>query len=539
MTTTMTDLQTGKTFIFNDALPGRDAYEEALALGFEGTRAEWIASLRGLDFDPAQPNWENDRTYPPRAAVIHQNSFWFARVTNQTVEPGTDDDVWMKLVHGEDAATLGDAVAAVQTLLGQVQAVANAPVDEAVPGGGFSASHHRIKAQEASAASEDYLALTIAASQALTPISVLHDLAYPIPAGWWDTQHRLSGVTSLLGSTSSFAIISNWQPWSLFAGRIGAIWDISEAGTGVTWGSSVATIADLSPNEQDAAQANTAQRGSLGRVPVGGRRNLARRTSNLLDALWTKSSCVVGANPVTGPFGTLDAWSVAFEGNSNARLSQTSDVTLSLGQIVTASVWVRLVSGDPTFRFRSSASGQWSSNFQATSDWQRFSFTFSPATSTSLDIRFLQGDGITSVFEIWGPQVEIGAAVTPFQRAIGALDVTEAGVPSVTFLRLDLSDDRYATTFAAGGTFDVLVAGRGGIWVERDVVIAPGGSLTVGPDAINGLSPGVLSALGGNPGVWADIVGVSAVDRAISGGELAQLLSYYKARGAGDLMETF
>jgi len=47
MSTTMTDLATGKTFVFNEALPGRDAYEEALAEGFIGTRTEWLASLTG------------------------------------------------------------------------------------------------------------------------------------------------------------------------------------------------------------------------------------------------------------------------------------------------------------------------------------------------------------------------------------------------------------------------------------------------------------------------------------------------------------
>ncbi|SUZ33970.1 hypothetical protein ROE7235_03751 [Roseibaca ekhonensis] len=47
MSTTMTDLATGKTFVLDGALPGRDAYEEALAEGFIGTRAEWLASLKG------------------------------------------------------------------------------------------------------------------------------------------------------------------------------------------------------------------------------------------------------------------------------------------------------------------------------------------------------------------------------------------------------------------------------------------------------------------------------------------------------------
>lgn len=148
MTTTMTDLQTGRTFVFNEALPGRDAYEEALALGFDGTRAEWIASLRGLDFDPASPTWENDRTYPPRAAVIHDNSFWFARATNQMVEPGTDDAVWMKLVHGEDAATLSGAMTALAEIRDTADLLANAPEDQDLGDGKFSANHFSIKAAQ-------------------------------------------------------------------------------------------------------------------------------------------------------------------------------------------------------------------------------------------------------------------------------------------------------------------------------------------------------------------------------------------------------
>jgi|GEM_PF-7030679 len=32
MTTTMTDLRDGRVYVFNEALPGRDAYEDALAL---------------------------------------------------------------------------------------------------------------------------------------------------------------------------------------------------------------------------------------------------------------------------------------------------------------------------------------------------------------------------------------------------------------------------------------------------------------------------------------------------------------------------
>ena len=68
MTTTMTDLATGKTFVFNDALPGRDAYEEALAEGFTGTRTEWLASLKG-DTGVQGPAGPHGNTGPQGASV--------------------------------------------------------------------------------------------------------------------------------------------------------------------------------------------------------------------------------------------------------------------------------------------------------------------------------------------------------------------------------------------------------------------------------------------------------------------------------------
>lgn len=104
------------------------------------------------------------------------------------------------------------------------------------------------------------------------------------------------------------------------------------------------------------------------------------------------------------------------------------------------------------------------------------------------------------------------------------------------FLRLDLSDDVCPITFAAGGTFDVLVAGRGGSWIERNVVVAPGGTINIGPNTIAGREAGVIGALGGNPGVWADIVGITILSRTITTTELSRLVGYYKQRGAKGLL---
>ena len=98
-----------------------------------------------------------------------------------------------------------------------------------------------------------------------------------------------------------------------------------------------------------------------------------------------------------------------------------------------------------------------------------------------------------------------------------------------SFLRFDLSDDAMGTTFADGGTFDVMVFGRQGSWIERDVAIAAGASLNIGPRSFAGAPQGVLAALG-------DIVGWVAVGRTLIPGEVTRLLRYFGGYGAKGLL---
>lgn len=97
------------------------------------------------------------------------------------------------------------------------------------------------------------------------------------------------------------------------------------------------------------------------------------------------------------------------------------------------------------------------------------------------------------------------------------------------FIRFDRADDVLPTSFPGGGTFDVMVFGRQGSWIERDVTIAPGGSLNIGPDTVTGAPAGLLAALG-------DIVGWVAVDRTLTSSEVAGLVTYGKARGGKGLL---
>lgn len=147
--TTMTDLATGRSFVFNEALPGRDAYEEALALGFVGSRADWVASLKGFEFDPDNPAWAAGTSYPKRAAVTHAHSFWVAVRASLGVEPGTDAAFWVRLMQGDDPAALAAAVAEAGARRDKAAQWAQAAPGVAVEPGQFSARHHAAQSETA------------------------------------------------------------------------------------------------------------------------------------------------------------------------------------------------------------------------------------------------------------------------------------------------------------------------------------------------------------------------------------------------------
>jgi hypothetical protein len=108
MTATLTDLATGRTFLLDGALAGRDAYDEAVARGFQGDRDAWLASLRGFAFDPVDPDWNAGRTYPAQAAVRHGNALWVAVRPSTGSAPGTDPADWVLLIDGDRVAAALD-----------------------------------------------------------------------------------------------------------------------------------------------------------------------------------------------------------------------------------------------------------------------------------------------------------------------------------------------------------------------------------------------------------------------------------------------
>lgn len=99
------------------------------------------------------------------------------------------------------------------------------------------------------------------------------------------------------------------------------------------------------------------------------------------------------------------------------------------------------------------------------------------------------------------------------------------------FLRLDLTDDSLSHSLASGLAGDLIVFGRSGSWIVRDLSVSPSGALSIGPSSASGAVQGMLHAVG-------DITGWVGLDRALSDAELAALISYFRLRGARGLLVT-
>ena len=284
-----------------------------------------------------------------------------------------------------------------------------------------------------------------------------------------------------------------------------------------TWGNSVARINDPSPNERHPIQANAALRAKLGRAPVDVR-NLLQRTEEF-DSGWILSAgATMTSNAAVAPDGTMSADRIDFADSSPSRIEQGA----ANGLLQTFSVWLRTVSGTLTLIVgRSAVLGQ---TFTVTEEWQRFS-----VTNVDLFAGISNGQNVAKSVFAWGAQLELGSEVTPYQRVGNTLDITESGVPSFAFLRFDLSDDVMPTVFPDGLEGDLMIFGRKGSWIQRDVSIAPGSNLNIGPTTIPNGPSGLMAALG-------DIVGWTAVNRTLSATEVNRLVSYHRGRGAKGLL---
>lgn len=326
--------------------------------------------------------------------------------------------------------------------------------------------------------------------------------------------------------------------------------------TPATWGDSVARINDQSPNGRNAVQSSAALRWVLGRAPIEGR-NLLTRTEEFDNAVWEKNRASVSENISTAPDGTttadrLESTVAAGTVNSFARLLFTPET----GKTYTASVYAKPGTSDfVELAIRASTSAaavhavinltngsiiNTNTTPTVTEDangFYRISISGGSADSSGgvYECRTSNGTisnrsaGVGGGPVIWGAQLEEGSEATPYQRVGNAFDVTDAGAPSFAYLRPDISDDVMPTVFPNGFSGDVMIFGRRGSWIQRNVTIASAGSLNIGPDTINDGPAGLLAALG-------DIVGWIAVERTLTNPEVARLVQWHRVRGAAELL---
>jgi hypothetical protein len=164
-------------------------------------------------------------------------------------------------------------------------------------------------------------------------------------------------------------------------------------------------------------------------------RNFLRYSQQFNDGAWQiLNSASVSANTTTAPDGTLTADTLTFSANASSSIYQT--ISIPQGQ-TTLSIYAKVASGTKQFRLRiDSPSGNESSNFTATTEWQRFTF---PLTITGTGVVFyvINGSSATagSLF-IWGSQLEQGATATDYYPTttrlnIPRLDYTNGSCPSI------------------------------------------------------------------------------------------------------------
>jgi hypothetical protein len=222
------------------------------------------------------------------------------------------------------------------------------------------------------------------------------------------------------------------------------------------------SVKELAGNH--AVQGTGANRPNYGIEPQGGRRNLLVWTEQFDNGLWPLDNSgatnpIVTANAAVAPDGTTTADRIQLNktGGTFSRIQQTSNLTPLPSAIYTFSVWMRKNgSGTANVGIRINDVGV---NCVVTDTWQRFSVSLATAgTNAASQILLFDsiiGNDETADIFAWGAQAELGSTATAYQRVTDQYNVTEAGVPPVSYLFFNGNNFAMSTpsiNFPAGPT---------------------------------------------------------------------------------------
>lgn len=223
---------------------------------------------------------------------------------------------------------------------------------------------------------------------------------------------------------------------------------------------------------------------------------------------------------------------VAGDGLTDRAYRQASEPQETLGLCPVAEgkwyivEWVatQAASGSSTFRIDGSG-GVFPGGFNATTPLSGQVIGRAGRTGT-LGING-DGDGSEAVFDKVSVRELTGLHADQPSTALQPVLVDQGN--GYTAIRYDHVDDKLPQTYPEAKTGDLLICGRKGSWIDRDVSVAAGSSLSVISGKDSPKTPGIAPALG-------DIVGSLHAPRTLNDYEIAKLTEYWQERGAKGLL---
>lgn len=309
------------------------------------------------------------------------------------------------------------------------------------------------------------------------------------------------GLSSLFGDGAQGFTFEPWDITTLYQDRAGT--------TPVTAaGQSVGYRRDKSGRGNHEVAINDAARGIYGREPKGGTRTRCTVSEPTKAQLVNSTGISDAGTTITGFSASL-----AFPGGTVGNRIAYRDFGALASTQYTLSCYIQMDdNGTPVpgtdFTIvigNVSSGGSYATPVDVGGNVWRVARTLTSGTVSLTNTGVFKSDALsTRGFRVSGFQLEAGASVTAYQKAVSAYDITEAGVASCYYVQPDGVDDAYVTPTITPGTDKAQVfmalkkLGTGAtaqIIAEMSVTrAANNGAFTVGvPGSVSGLGAFLVS----------------------------------------------